>query len=206
VNGPGLFLGYCRTSVDIGDASLLLGLSVGHGATRADEGFSTGLSDGEALAGNTLVGGGDLTIKYLIDAIRYVAVQSEFLYRFTDALHYTGNTPAMFRSSSFERRQSGIYLQAVAKVGLRWRAGIRFDLLQQNELVEDGRRTDLPENLPRLSGMAEFSPTEFSRIRVQYNYDRSQYALADHRLTRKTVHELTLHVNLAIGAHGAHTF
>jgi len=206
VNGPGLFVGYGRTSIDIGDASLLFGVSLGRGTTRVDEGFSAGLDDGAALAGHTVVWGGDLTIKYLFDAIRYLTVQSEFLYRSTDATLYTGNTPQVFQTSPFERRQSGFYCQAVAKVGLQWRTGIRFDMLLQNEIVEGGIRMDIPENLPRLSAMVEFNPTEFSRLRVQYDYDRSRYALADSRFAEKTVHELSLQLNLAIGAHGAHAF
>ena len=206
VNGPGLFVGYGRTSLDIGDASLLFGVSAGRGATRIDEGFSAGLADGEALAGHTLVYGGDLTIKYFIDAMRYLTVQSEFLHRSTDATLYTEAVPPMPQSSPFEQCQSGFYCQAVAKLGLQWRAGIRWDLLMQNEIVEAGLRQDLPENLPRLSAMVEFNPTEFSRLRLQYNYDRSRYDPADAGFTGTTVHELSLQVNLAIGAHGAHAF
>jgi hypothetical protein len=86
------------------------------------------------------------------------------------------------------------------------RGGLRFDLLQGNEIMENGRRRDLPECLPRFSGMIEFNPTEFSRIRLQYNYDLSRYSTTNQQLDRTTVHELTLQVNLAIGAHGAHSF
>jgi len=206
VNGPGLWLGYGRTSFDFGDASLLLGASAGRGATRVDEGFSASLAGGEALSGHTLIYGGDLTVKYLIDAIRYVALQGEFLYRSTDGTLYTNSASPVVQSSPYERRQSGFYTQAVAKLGLQWRAGIRLDMLTQNKIVEDGFRTDLPQNLPRFSAMVEFNPTEFSRVRLQYNYDRSRYALEDSHLSGKTVHELSVQVNLAIGAHGAHSF
>ena len=54
--------------------------------------------------------------------------------------------------------------------------------------------------------MVEFNPTEFSRIRLQYNYDRTRYAFEDTQWTVTPVHELSLQVNLAIGAHGAHAF
>jgi hypothetical protein len=92
------------------------------------------------------------------------------------------------------------------KFDLRMRGGLRFDLLQGNEIMENGRRRDLPESLPRFSGMIEFNPTEFSRIRLQYNYDLSRYSETNQQLKRTTVHELALQVNLAIGAHGAHSF
>ena len=206
VNGPGLWVAYGKTSFDVGDVSVLLGASAGRGTTRLDEGFSASLSGGEALSGHTLICGGDLTIKYFVDAIRYVALQGEFLYRSTDATHYADNTAPEVRSSSFERRQSGFYFQAVAKLGLQWRAGMRFDLLGQNTIVEEGIRRDLPRDLPRISAMVEFNPTEFSRLRLQYNYDRSRYALEQLPLSPETVHELSLQINLAIGAHGAHAF
>jgi hypothetical protein len=45
----------------------------------------------------------------------------------------------------------------------------------------------------------EFNPTEFSRLRLQYNYDR---AARD----GETNNEVFLQLILAIGAHGAHPF
>jgi hypothetical protein len=92
------------------------------------------------------------------------------------------------------------------KFDLRVRAGLRFDLLQANEILENGHRRDLPESLPRFSGMIEFNPTEFSRVRLQYNYDLSRYTETNQQFNRTAVHEVSLQVNLAIGAHGAHSF
>jgi hypothetical protein len=192
--------------VDVDDASVLLGMSAGRGNTRVEEGFSAGNAGGTALAGHTAVCGGELTVKYLLDAIRYVSFQSEYLWRSTDATLYTYDTLQSVRQSPFDRRQSGLYAQAAAKLGLRWRTGIRFDLLQRNRVMENGAGRNLPENLPRLAGMIEFNPTEFSRVRLQYNYDRSRYRVGDQQESRMTVHELNLQVNLAIGAHGAHPF
>jgi hypothetical protein len=56
--------------------------------------------------------------------------------------------------------------------------------------------------LPRYSAMLEYSPSEFSRFRLQYAYDRSRYFEG----VQKDVHEVLLQVNLAIGPHGAHSF
>ena len=61
-----------------------------------------------------------------------------------------------------------------------------------------GRNIDF-ERPYRLTGALEFNPTEFSRIRLQYNYDQS--AMND-----KVNNEILLQVILAIGAHGAHPF
>ena len=206
VKGPGLFVGYLETSVDIGDASVLVRLSGAHGKTRSDEDFSSGAPSSQALSGSTTVLGGALTVKHTLDAIRYISFQSEYLWRHTDGTSYSLDLTQQLHQSALEKRQSGFYAQAVAKFGLRMRGGLRFDLLQGNEIMENGRRRDLPEGLPRFSSMIEFNPTEFSRIRLQYNYDLSRYSTTNQQLDRTTVHELTLQVNLAIGAHGAHSF
>lgn len=206
VEGPGLFVGYCESSVDIGDASVLVRLSGAHGKTRSDEDFSSGAPGGQALSGSTTVLGGALTVKHTLDAIRYISFQSEYLWRHTDGTLYSLDLAQQLYQSALEKRQSGFYAQAVAKFGLRMRGGLRFDLLQGNEIMETGQRRDLPESLPRFSAMIEFNPTEFSRVRLQYNYDRSRYSETNQQLNRMTVHELSLQVNLAIGAHGAHSF
>jgi hypothetical protein len=206
VKGPGLFVGYLESSVDIGDASVLVRLSGAHGKTRGDEDFSSGAPGSRALSANTTVLGGALTVKHTLDAIRYISFQSEYLWRHTDGTSYSLDLTQQVHQSALENRQSGLYAQAVMKFDLRMRGGLRFDLLQGNEVMENGQRRDLPESLPRFSGMIEFNPTEFSRIRLQYNYDLSRYNETNQQLNRMTVHELSLQVNLAIGAHGAHSF
>jgi len=206
VKGPGLFVGYLESSVDIGDASVLVRLSGAHGTTRSDQDFSSGAPNSRALSANTTLLGGALTVKHTLDAIRYISFQSEYLWRHTDGTSYSLDLTQQLHRSALENRQSGFYAQAVAKFDLRMRGGVRFDLLQGNEIVENGRRRDLPESLPRFSGMIEFNPTEFSRVRLQYNYDLSRYSETNQQLNRTTVHELSLQVNLAIGAHGAHSF
>jgi hypothetical protein len=206
LRGPGLAVGYLKTSTDIDDASVLLGFSVARGRTRSDEGFSSGVSGGEALAGMTTVLGGECTVKYTLDANRYISLQSEFLWRHTDATAYSLDQFQQAYLAALEKRQSGFYAQAVTKFSLRMRAGVRFDLLGRNQVVEAGRQEDLPGNLTRISGMIEFNPTEFSRIRLQYNHDNSMFSGAAPQLTRTPVDEVTLQVNLAIGAHGAHSF
>lgn len=206
VRGPGLFVGYLESSVDIGDASVLVRLSGAHGATQRDQDFSSGAPNSQALSANTTLLGGALTVKHTLDAIRYISFQSEYLWRHTDGTSYSLDLTQQLHRSALEKRQSGFYAQAVAKFDLRMRGGLRFDLLQGNEIMENGRRTDLPESLPRFSAMIELTPTEFSRIRLQYNYDLSRYSEINQQLNRMTVHELSLQVNLAIGAHGAHSF
>jgi hypothetical protein len=50
--------------------------------------------------------------------------------------------------------------------------------------------------------MLEFNPTEFSRFRLQYVFDRSRYLEGE----QKSIHEVLLQMNIAVGPHGAHSF
>ena len=76
------------------------------------------------------------------------------------------------------------------------------DLLTQNSVTIDGVDQQLENMLARYTAMLEFSPTEFSRFRLQYAFDRSRYF--DN--VRRDVHEVLLQVNIAVGPHGAHSF
>jgi hypothetical protein len=80
--------------------------------------------------------------------------------------------------------------------------GERFDLLAQNSLTIDGAGQPLDNMLQRYTTMLEFSPTEFSRFRLQYAYDRSRSLDG----VQKDVHEVLLQMNIAVGPHGAHSF
>jgi len=199
-------VGYFESSVDVGDAALLARLSAARGTTRRDEDFSSGVPGGDAVSGKTTILGAALTAKLPLDAIRDIAIQAEWLWRRTDATHYSLDAAPLASLSALERQQSGFYAQAVAKFSMRMRGGVRYDLLQGNAITEAGLTHDLPEDLPRFSAMLEYSPTEFSRIRLEYIYDRSRTTVAAQHLDRTTVNEVSLQVNLAIGAHGAHSF
>jgi hypothetical protein len=54
--------------------------------------------------------------------------------------------------------------------------------------------------------MVEYNPTEFSRIRLQYTFDRSRSDNMSNPADRVAIHEVSLQVNHAIGVHGAHSF
>lgn len=106
-------------------------------------------------------------------------------------------------SSSLDSRQNGAYVQAIYKFLPQWRAGIRYDRLwsrNQGDNDEVLARTDLLANdyTPhRTSLMVDYSLSEFSRIRLQYNRD---YSLP--RLNQQVM----LQFIASLGAHGAHQF
>ncbi|MBP7583228.1 MAG: hypothetical protein KBA61_04285 [Spirochaetes bacterium] len=205
-NGPNLGVGYVKTSFDIGELTVLAGASGAFGNARINHGLDRSGKSGNAFTGDTYVLGGDITLKYMMDSVRFVTLQAEYLFRRMEGDIHCNDASDVMTRSDLEKRQSGLYTQLVAKFSRRWRCGARYDLLQMNRVEEDGMEADLPENMPRYSGMLEYNPTEFSRFRVQYNFDASRYGTETGAYEKKTNHEVIVQANLAIGAHGAHSF
>jgi hypothetical protein len=198
---PNLYVGYMKTSFDIGELTILFGASFAGGKSRINNDVDNAANpEGNAEYSTTAIIGSDLTVKYYFDSCRYISLQSEYLNRDMEGDRFDSSGGKMHLS----KKQSGLYSQLVARFAQRWRVGVRFDLLQLNQIKIGGTGADIPENLARYSGMIDFSPTEFSRIRLQYNIDRSGYL--NDGTDKKTNHEVFLQVNLAIGAHGAHSF
>ncbi len=200
---PELYTGNIRTSFDIDNLCILLGTSGAFGKNRINHGIDETGEEGHAMTGNTMVLGGDITLRYQFDSVHYLALQGEYLYRHMDGDLYEKDSSDAVTTYDIDEKQSGLYAQLVGGISKDWRIGIRYDLIHLNRVKKNGARQDIPENDPRYSVMAEYKPTEFSRFRVQYNMDRSLYNENDKRVTN---HEVIVQANLLIGAHGAHSF
>lgn len=193
---PNLYVGYVKTSFDIGNLSLLAGLSYAQGKVRINH-----LEDEDnphAFAGKTKLYGLDLTARYQIDSIRYISLQGEYMYRDQKGIRYN----FLIGSPYITKKQGGFYLQLVGRINKQWRVGIQYNLINKNTVKVDGTKEDLPKNLPAYYAMVEYGPTEFSRIRLQFGENRAFYKDG----VRKPVKEVILQFNFAIGAHGAHPF
>ncbi|MEN8223214.1 MAG: hypothetical protein ABFR36_08135 [Acidobacteriota bacterium] len=201
---PGLFTVFGKTSVDIGDLIILGGISYATGSSRLlheDDGGE------HIVAGKTMIAGFDLTMKYLIDSYRYISFQSEYFYRDMSGDLYGsfsegGENISEAGETPFNKKQSGFYTELVYRFSKLWRTAFRFDMLNRNRLKINGVDPGLPEDMKRYSLMIDYTPTEFSRIRLQYNYNKHLYYLGD----LKNFGELNLQLNISIGAHGAHPF
>jgi hypothetical protein len=113
-------------------------------------------------------------------------------------------------TDSYSSSQSGWYAQAVYQFMPRWRVGYRYDRLDHgtvdNAIVTNGlgpTAADLPllmtdYNPTRNTAMVDWSPTEFSRLRLQYAQDKSRVGLTDNQLLLQYI--------MSLGAHGAHRF
>jgi len=197
---PGLYVGSLKTSFDFGNNVFLLGASVMYGhSTRAR--IDNLPTDMAFSAPGTILYNGELTYKYLLSSYRSITWQSEYM-----GLLSSGDLAlaADGRVHSADKKQGGFYSQLIWRFDEpgRWRVGARFDLLDQNSYTVDGVAQSLDTMLQRYTTMLECSPTEFSRFRLQYAYDRSRFLEG----TRKDVHEILLEMNVAIGPHGAHSF
>jgi len=95
----------------------------------------------------------------------------------------------------------GLYSQVLWGFKKGWVAGIRGDYLD----MEDSRFTDDFErqSRSRISANLTWYPTEFSKIRLQYNHDflADNFFLAD-----RDVDSVFLQFEFILGAHGAHKF
>ena len=106
-------------------------------------------------------------------------------------------------SGGYHGTQQGGYAQAVYQFWPRWRAGVRYDRLWANDpggdpavLAAAGLESN-GHDPERATVMADFSPSEFSRLRLQYDWDRSR---------PETDHQWVVQYILSLGAHGAHSF
>ncbi len=206
VQGPNLYIGFVRSSFDIEEASILFGISNAMGTTRTDQGFSSMVGTGEAVNASTDIVDGDLTVKYSLDAIRFVSLQGEYMYRVMNGTEYTRDSLNVISTPSLDKHNSGFYAQVAAKLDQLWEIGVRYDLLMQNDVSLGGTDQHMPSNLPRYSAMIEYSPTEFSRLRLQIDRDESRYVQASGGWSRQPYTQIILQANLTIGAHGAHAF
>jgi hypothetical protein len=206
VQGPNLYVGFIRSSFDIEDASILLGISNATGSTRNDQGYSKGM--GNAVDASTDIIAGDLTVKYSLDATRFVSFQSEYMYRVMNGTEYTNDSVSHITnlSRALDKHNSGFYAQVAAKFDQCWEIGFRYDLLMQNDVILNSVSQHMPSDLPRYSAMIEYNPTEFSRLRFQIDSDMSRYAQVSGELASQPYTQIILQANLIIGAHGAHAF
>ena len=89
-------------------------------------------------------------------------------------------------------RQSGWYLQGVWQFHPEWRMGVRYDRLDAGG-VEDV--TFAPK---RASAMVDWSPSEYSRLRLQWGRSELAQGLSDNQVFLQYI--------LSLGAHGAHRY
>ncbi|MCP5266915.1 MAG: hypothetical protein H6934_12435 [Burkholderiaceae bacterium] len=213
-NGSGLGVVYAHIGGDLGNAhswragvSLLQTSPSDRAYTEAD---ASGADVTRSFSGRSRT--------WVIDGIwkwapqgnataRSLTIQGEyFRRRETGTLGY--ETTGTQLSGDYASTQSGYYAQAVYRFMPRWRIGYRFDRLDAGTpaigLVDSGMLAasdfaSLGGRRPRRNTlMLDWSPTEFSRLRLQLARDRSRPDVIDNQLWLQYI--------VSLGAHGAHRF
>jgi hypothetical protein len=92
----------------------------------------------------------------------------------------------------------GFYSQVLWGFYVRWVAGLRGEYATGDHSEFDNTDPLERGNRTRVSPNITFYPTEFSKLRLQYNYDHGQ-VFGDE-------HSVWVQVEFILGAHGAHKF
>jgi hypothetical protein len=100
------------------------------------------------------------------------------------------DSPVVTDPASYSLTQGGWYLQAVYQPIPLWRVGVRYDSL-------DPGAAD-PFNPRKWTAMVDWSPSEFSRVRVQFARSET--------LANVTDNQFFVQYILSLGAHGAHKY
>ncbi|MCX7705273.1 MAG: hypothetical protein N2115_03310 [bacterium] len=194
-NSKGLcaFGAFAKASFDIGSyGTMLFGPSLIMGDTKTDS-----IEENHIFTGNTTLAGFDFTYKWKPSRWKSFTLQSEYLWRTQKGKLEDTSTSII---QNLKRTQDGFYLQTIYQTG-RWGFGARYDSLElfNDKYKIDGLKIDFKNNPWRASAMIDFNPSEYSKIRLQYNYDKSSR-------TQKTNNEIFLQFIGGVGAHAAHTF
>jgi hypothetical protein len=130
-----------------------------------------------------------------------VKLQGEYFRRKEDG-DLTSGTAA--QTGGFASAQSGWYLQSVYQFVPMWRVGYRYDRLNSGTtsfsapLTSAGFPILAGYNPTRQTLMIDWSPSEFSRVRLQFAQDKSRSDVTDKQVFLQYI--------VSLGAHGAHKF
>lgn len=137
--------------------------------------------------------------------VHNAVVSAEYFYRRErGALVYDPGAQAI--ASAYHGNQSGFYVQGVYQFVPRWRLGLRYDRLQAVNAVDNPAPGTSLETLAakgrnpqRYTAMLDWSHSEFSRIRLQYDRDES-------RPNGRADNQVYVQYIFALGSHPAHAF
>jgi hypothetical protein len=213
-NGAGAIALSAHAGDDIGDsASWRAGLSYLHtgAANRSyDDTDSAGSGVTNAVSGHANTWIADAVYKWAPNgnaSHTNFKLQGEY-FRRKESGTLTFDTAGQALADAYATTQSGWYLQGIYQFMPMWRVGLRYDKLHSGtpeiRLVSNGPlgTADFPQlaayHPSRTSLMFDYSPSEFSRLRLQLAQDKSRPGTHDNQLFLQYV--------MSLGAHGAHPF
>jgi hypothetical protein len=208
-NGAGASTLFAHVGDDVGvSSSWRAGASLHQ--TRQSNFVSTGVPDlagtpggvTDSFSGSIRTAGLDFIWKYAPEGNATVTnfkLQGEYFRRTQSGVL----TYALLTTDGYAVTQSGWYVQSVYQFMPMWRAGVRYDRLdsgiaQVGALNAANVISDYGYTPRRTTLMLDYSPSEFSRIRLQAARDQSRQGLTDNQLFVQYI--------MSMGAHGAHQF
>jgi hypothetical protein len=216
-NGAGASNVFARLGGDIG-ASTAWRVGLAHLATTAqnrnyDDLDSTGTQVNNSFNGKSRLWALDGILKWAPNGnstSTNFKLQGEY-FRRTENGSLTYDTAAASlgtQTDTLHTAQSGWYAQGVYQFMPMWRVGYRYDRLDAGTvklgLVDSGvlGAADFPifarNNATRNTLMFDFSPSEFSRLRLHLASDKSRLGATDNQVFLQYI--------VSLGAHGAHKF
>src|SRR5881396_323555 len=204
-NGTGLWTAFAHVGGDVG-ASTAWRTGLSYVRTSPQD---RAVPDMDALGTQSFTGGSNLWIADFIlkwapggnPMVTNFKLQGEYFRRKESGDLNFNNV----NSGDYSSRQSGRYLQGIYQFMPQWRVGYRYDQLSHGT-VSNGlglTSADSPllltdYNPKRHTLMVDWSPSEFSRVRLQFASDKSRAGMTDNQVLLQYIYSL--------GAHGAHTF
>jgi len=168
-----------------------------------DDVDSTGAGVTNSFSGDSRLEIADLVWKWSPDGnpvYTNFKLQGEYFRRHEDGdLTYDVNTANI--TDRYASAQSGWYLQGVYQFMPRWRVGLRRDQLDGGSVDYASNNAALGQaayNPSKNSLMFDYSPSEFSRFRLQFAQDKSRPEATDN--------QMFLQYQMSLGAHGAHKY
>jgi hypothetical protein len=176
------------TSIDLTDTqTLLLGTSAAFGPNSS------------GTRARTRIYGADVYWKWksatAAQGFPFVSMQTEFLYRRYDAAERVSADDPTVTLPAERLSDRGFYSQVLWGIKPRVVAGLRGEFASGSEGAFE---SELRADRFRLSPNLTWYPTEFSKLRLQYNYDHRQGIGRDH--------SVWMQFEFLLGAHAAHKF
>ena len=119
-------------------------------------------------------------------------LQGEYLHR---------NEGGSLNTDHYTASQDGWYLQGIYKFLPYWRTSLRYDQLNGGSVNYGANSVNLVNtdyDPSRISWMLDYSPSEFSRVRLQLSQDKSRQEATDN--------QVFIQYTMSLGAHGAHKY
>lgn len=195
----GSWTAYGRVGGDIGqNTSWRAGLST----LQVEEGTRSANEDMLTFTGESGLYVADARVVYAPtgnNADQEIIFQGEYFIRDEDGIY--NDADAVTGDIAYDDSQSGWYAQSVYKFAPQWRVGARYSQLYAGDVpagLVGSAIDDEGHNPWAAAAMLDWTPSEFSRLRAQYNREE----LAD----GQDDNQIILQYIMSIGAHGAHAY